>query len=132
MEGTEIALAFGAVMALIKIIEKLVDSKMGKNQRPVQVDFHQTEIANQVGQMTECLAATGQTLERINDKLDNMDMRQAAVTAMISAVEGRVKDVQNIGHKTHNMMEDERKKTEKAELLREIAASQTGNQPATT
>ena len=82
--------------------------------------------------MTDCLAATGQTLERINDKLDNMDMRQAAVTAMISAVEGRVKDVQNIGHKTHNMMEDERKKTEKAELLREIAASQTGNQPATT
>jgi archaellum component FlaC len=45
---------------------------MGNGARPVQVDLHQTEIANQMGQMTECLAATGQTLERINDKIDSV------------------------------------------------------------
>ena len=82
MEGTEIALAFGAVMALIKIIEKLVDSKMGKNQRPVQVDLHQTEIANQMGQMTECLAATGQTLERINDKIDEVHTKSIKIETL--------------------------------------------------
>jgi len=63
---------FATLMALIKVIEKLVDKRMGNGARPVQVDLHQTEIANQMGQMTECLAATGQTLERINDKIDSV------------------------------------------------------------
>jgi hypothetical protein len=123
---------FGTMMALIKVIEKLVDKKMGNGQRPVQVDLHQTEIANQVGQMTECIAATGQTLERINDKLDNMDLRQASLATLLTTVDGRIKDIQNISHQTHGMVEDEKKKSEKAELLREIAASQSGAQPTTT
>lgn len=135
MEGgamVEAGAMFAALLAALRVIEKLVDKKMGNGQRPVQVDLHQTEIANQVGQMTECLAATGQTLERINDKLDNMDLRQASISTMMGTVEGRVKDIQDIGHKTHTMVNEERKKAEKAELLREIAASQTGNQPTTT
>ena len=123
---------FAALLAALRVIEKLVDKKMGNGQRPVQVDLHQTEIANQVGQMTECLAATGQTLERINDKLDSMDLRQASISTMMGAVDGRVKDIQDIGHKIHNIVDDEKKKAERAELLREIAASQTGNQPITT
>ena len=123
---------FAALLAALRVIEKLVDKKMGNGQRPVQVDLHQTEIANQVGQMTECLAATGQTLERINDKLDSMDLRQASVSTMLGAVDGRVKDIQDTGHKTFNIAEAGRKKAEKAELLREIAASQTGSQPTTT
>jgi len=128
----EAGAVFAALIAALRVIEKLVDKKMGNGQRPVQVDLHQTEIANQVGQMTECLAATGQTLERINDKLDSMDLRQASMSATVGAVEGRVKDIQDISHKTYNIAEDERKKAEKAELLREIAASQSGAQPATT
>jgi len=74
MEGgmVEAGAMFATLMALIKVIEKLVDKRMGNGARPVQVDLHQTEIANQMGQMTECLAATGQTLERINDKIDSV------------------------------------------------------------
>ena len=128
----EAGAAFASILAALRVIEKLVDKKMGNGQRPVQVDLHQTEIANQVGQMTECLAATGQTLERINDKLDSMDLRQASMSTMLSAVDGRIKDIQDTGHKTFNIAEAERKKAEKAELLREIAASQTGSQPTTT
>ena len=135
MEGgamIEAGAAFASILAALRVIEKLVDKKMGNGQRPVQVDLHQTEIANQVGQMTECLAATGQTLERINDKLDSMDLRQASVSTMLAAVDGRVKDIQDTGHKTFNIAEAGRQKAEKVELLREIAASQTGNQPTTT
>lgn len=128
----EAGAVFAALIAALRVIEKLVDKKMGNGQRPVRVDLHQTEIANQVGQMTECLAATGQTLERINDKIDNMDLRQASMASLVGSVEGRVKDIQDIGHKTHNIVDDEKKKAERAELLREIAASQTGNQPVTT
>tara|TARA_R110000824_G_scaffold62853_1_gene166076 strand:+ start:324 stop:728 length:405 start_codon:yes stop_codon:yes gene_type:complete len=65
---------FACLMGLIKIIEKLVDQKMnkGSNRGSVQIDLNQTEMANQMGQMTECLAATGQTLERINDRIDEV------------------------------------------------------------
>jgi len=134
MEGgmVEAGAMFATLMALIKVIEKLVDKRMGNSARPVQVDLHQTEIANQVGQMTECLAATGQTLERINDKIDNMDLRQAAMASLVGTVESRVKDVQDTGHKTFNIVETGRQKAEKAELLREIAASQTGGQAPVT
>ena len=70
---------FGTMMALIKVIEKLVDKKMGNGPKPVQVDLHQSEIANQMGQMTECLQATGQTLERINDKIDDVHTKVTKV-----------------------------------------------------
>lgn len=64
---------FACLMGLIKIIEKLVDQKMNKNGKgSVQIDLNQTEMASQMGQMTECLAATGQTLERINDRIDDV------------------------------------------------------------
>jgi len=56
---------FATLMALIKVIEKLVDKRMGNGARPVQVDLHQTEIANQMGQMTECLAATSTSFEHL-------------------------------------------------------------------
>ncbi len=63
---------FATLMALIKVIEKLVDKKMNNGKGSVQIDLKQTEIANQMGSMTECLAATGQTLERINDRMDTV------------------------------------------------------------
>jgi hypothetical protein len=135
MEGgamVEAGAAFASILAALRVIEKLVDKKMGNGQRPVQVDLHQTEIANQVGQMTECLAATGQTLERINDKLDSMDLRQASVSTMLGAVDGRVKDIQDIGHKTHAICKEENDEYKERKLLEKLKAAQTGSQPAAT
>ena len=73
---------FAALLAALRVIEKLVDKKMGNGTRPVQVDLHQTEIASQMGQMTECLAATGQTLERINDKIDSVHEKSTRIESL--------------------------------------------------
>ena len=63
----------GAMFACLMGLIKLVDQKFNKNGKgSVQIDLKQTEIANQMGSMTECLAATGQTLERINDRMDTV------------------------------------------------------------
>lgn len=78
----EAGAVFAALLAALRVIEKLVDKKMGNSSRPVQVDLHQTEIANQMGQMTECLAATGQTLERINDKIDSVHTKVTKVETL--------------------------------------------------
>ena len=81
MEGgiIEAGAVFAALLAALRVIEKLVDKKMGNGHKSVQVDLHQTEIANQMGQMTECLQATGQTLERINDKIDDVHTKVTKV-----------------------------------------------------
>tara|TARA_R110000824_G_scaffold393652_1_gene592916 strand:+ start:87 stop:488 length:402 start_codon:yes stop_codon:yes gene_type:complete len=69
----EAGAVFAALIAALRVIEKLVDQKMGKNHRgPVHIDIDQTEMANQMGQMVECLSATGQTLERINSRIDDI------------------------------------------------------------
>ena len=78
----EAGAVFAALLAALRVIEKLVDKKMGNGARPVQVDLHQTEIASQMGQMTECLAATGQTLERINDKIDDVHTKVTKVETL--------------------------------------------------
>ena len=76
----EAGAVFAALIASLRVIEKLVDQKLGKNSRePVQIDLDQTELANQMGQMVECLAATGQTLERINDKIDDVHEKSVRV-----------------------------------------------------
>ena len=76
----EAGAVFAALIAALRVIEKLVDQKLGKNSRePVQIDLDQTELANQMGQMVECLAATGQTLERINDKIDDVHEKSVRV-----------------------------------------------------
>ncbi len=84
MEGgmIEAGAVFAALLAALRVIEKLVDKKMGNGQRPVQVDFHQTEMASKMGEMTECLAATGQTLERINDKIDDVHTKVTKVETL--------------------------------------------------
>ena len=85
MEGgamVEAGAMFAALLAALRVIEKLVDKKMGNGTRPVQVDLHQTEIASQMGQMTECLAATGQTLERINDKIDSVHEKSTRIESL--------------------------------------------------
>lgn len=85
MEGgamIEAGAVFAALLAALRVIEKLVDKKMGNGARPVQVDFHQSEIANQMGQMVECLSATTQTLERINDKIDDVHTKSTKVETL--------------------------------------------------
>ena len=85
MEGggmIEAGAVFAALLAALRVIEKLVDKKMGNGARPVQVDLHQTEIASKMGEMTEHLAATGQTLERINDKIDSVHTKVTKVETL--------------------------------------------------
>jgi len=84
MEGgmIEAGAVFAALLAALRVIEKLVDKKMGNGARPVQVDLHQTEIASKMGEMTEHLAATGQTLERINDKIDDVHTKVTKVETL--------------------------------------------------
>ena len=98
---------FATLMALIKIIEKLVDKKMGNGTRPVQVDLHQTEIASQMGQMTECLAATGQTLERINDKIDSV---RTTVTKVETLSDNMNRVTTETGANVFKLLEDVRLK----------------------
>jgi hypothetical protein len=62
---------FAALMGCLKVIEKLVDQKMGKNAPAVQVDLKQEGL----GEIIETQNAIAQTLERSNDKLDEIDRR---------------------------------------------------------
>ena len=70
---------FGTMMALIKVVEKLVDQKMDKGRPPVQVDLHQDGL----GEITETQALIAQTLERANDKLDEIDRRTRETGATV-------------------------------------------------
>lgn len=100
---------FGTMMALIKVIEKLVDKKMnGNGPKPVQIDLNQTEMANSMGQMVECMASTTQTLERINDKIDDVHEKSTRIETLTDTIDGRIKDIQDVSHKTKNMLEKER------------------------
>tara|TARA_R100000700_G_scaffold33082_1_gene40712 strand:+ start:26 stop:424 length:399 start_codon:yes stop_codon:yes gene_type:complete len=100
---------FGTMMALIKVIEKLVDKKMnGSGPKPVQIDLNQTEMANSMGQMVECMASTTQTLERINDKIDDVHEKSTRIETLTDTIDGRIKDIQDVSHKTKNMLEKER------------------------
>ena len=100
---------FGTMMALIKVIEKLVDKKMGNGgPKPVQIDLNQGELNNNMGQMVECMASTTQTLERINDKIDSVHEKSTKIETLTGTIDGRIKDIQDVSHKTKNMMEQER------------------------
>ena len=100
---------FGTMMALIKVIEKLVDKKMnGNGPKPVQIDLNQGVLNNNMGQMVECMASTTQTLERINDKIDGVHEKTTRIETLTDTIDGRIKDIQGVSHKTHNMLENER------------------------
>tara|TARA_R100000808_G_scaffold52_1_gene355 strand:+ start:577 stop:978 length:402 start_codon:yes stop_codon:yes gene_type:complete len=106
----EAGAVFAALLAALRVIEKLVDKKMGNGNgsKPVQIDLNQTEMANSMGQMVECMAATGQTLERINDKIDGVHEKSTKIETLTDTIDGRIKDIQDVSHKTKNMMEQER------------------------
>jgi len=89
MDGgmVEAGAVFAALIAALRVIEKLVDQKLGKNGREsVQIDLDQTELANQMGQMVEILSATTQTLERINDKIDDVHEKSVRVEVQTSNI----------------------------------------------
>jgi len=111
MEGgmVEAGAMFATLMALIKVIEKLVDKRMGNGgSKPVQIDLNQGELNNNMGQMVECMASTTQTLERINDKIDSVHEKSTKIETLTGTIDGRIKDIQDVSHKTKNMMEQER------------------------
>ncbi len=74
---------FGTMMALIKVIEKLVDKKLNNGgPKPVQIDLNQGELNSNMGQMVECMASTTQTLERINDKIDGVHEKATRIETL--------------------------------------------------
>jgi len=74
---------FGTMMALIKVIEKLVDKKLNNGgPKPVQIDLNQGELNSNMGQMVECMASTTQTLERINDKIDGVHEKSTRIETL--------------------------------------------------
>ena len=111
MEGgmVEAGAMFATLMALIKVIEKLVDKKMNNGgPKPVQIDLNQGELNSNMGQMVECMASTTQTLERINDKIDDVHEKSTKIETLTGTIDGRIKDIQDVSHKTKNMLEKER------------------------
>ena len=78
MDGgmVEAGAMFACLMALIKVVEKLVDQRFGKkNGGPVQIDINQTEVAGTLREVGETQKTIAQTLERANDKLNTIDAR---------------------------------------------------------
>ena len=105
----EAGAVFAALLAALRVIEKLVDKKMGNGgSKPVQIDLNQGELNNNMGQMVECMASTTQTLERINDKIDSVHEKSTKIETLTGTIDGRIKDIQDVSHKTKNMMEQER------------------------
>lgn len=118
---------FALAMGLVKVIEKLVDHRI-KPAAPV--DKTSSAVAMQLAAIAETTAATGQTLERINDKLDEMDMRHAAMATLSGSIDSRTKDIQDTAHKVHVMCAETREEAREAKLLEKLKASQSGTNPA--
>ena len=76
----------GCIMALIKVIEKMVDQKFGKKNGPVQIDINQTEVATTLKGVAETQKAIATTLERAGDRLDSIDTRTRETGATIYEV----------------------------------------------
>ena len=79
---------FAALMGCLKVIEKLVDQKMAKPVQPVKVDLKQEGL----GEIIETQSAIAQTLERTNDKLDDIDRR----TRETGAVTFEIRELQRV------------------------------------
>lgn len=88
MDGgmVEAGAMFACLMALIKVIEKLVDQKFGKKAGPVQIDINQTEVATTLKGVAETQKSIAATLERAGDRLDSIDTRTRETGATIYEV----------------------------------------------
>ena len=77
---------FACLMALIKVVEKLVDQRFGKKNGPVQIDITQTEVATTLKGVAETQKTIATTLERAGDRLDSIDTRTRETGATIYEV----------------------------------------------
>ena len=88
MDGgmVEAGAMFACLMALIKVVEKLVDQRFGKKNGPVQIDINQTEVATTLKGVAETQKSIAATLERAGDRLDSIDTRTRETGATIYEV----------------------------------------------
>ena len=124
----EAGAVFAALIAALRVIEKLVDKRLNNGTPRASTS---PEVAMQLAAISESSAATTQTLERINDKLDEMDMRHAAMATISGVIDGRVKDIQNVAHEVHVICKEEHDDYKERKLLEKLKAAQTGSQPVT-
>ena len=82
----EAGAVFAALIAALRIIEKLVDQKFGKRNGPVQIDINQTEVATTLKGVAETQQSIAQTLEKAGDRLDSIDTRTRETGATIYEV----------------------------------------------
>ena len=88
MDGgmVEAGAMFACLMALIKVVEKLVDQRFGKKNGPVQIDINQTEVATTLKGVAETQQSIASTLEKAGDRLDSIDTRTRETGATIYEV----------------------------------------------
>ena len=82
----EAGAVFAALIAALRIIEKLVDQRFGKKNGPVQIDINQTEVASTLKGVAETQKTIATTLERAGDRLDSIDTRTRETGATIYEV----------------------------------------------
>jgi len=88
----EAGAVFAALIAALRIIEKLVDQKFGKkNGGPVQIDINQTEVAGTLREVGETQKDIAATLERANDKLNTIDTRTKETGSTVFEVRELIK-----------------------------------------
>ena len=109
MEGgamIEAGAMFAALLAALRVIEKLVDKKMGNGGiKPVQIDLNQSDLSLNMGAMSETLSATGQTLERINEKIDDVRSRAVRIETLTDNINRVVIDAGSNVHKIKKEIE---------------------------
>ena len=82
----EAGAVFAALIAALRVIEKLVDQKFGRKNGPVQIDINQTEVATAIKSVADTQQAIAQTLEKAGDRLDAIDTRTRETGATIYEV----------------------------------------------
>ena len=82
----EAGAVFAALIAALRVIEKLVDQKFGKRNGPVQIDINQTEVATTLKGVAETQQSIASTLEKAGDRLDSIDTRTRETGATIYEV----------------------------------------------
>jgi len=82
----EAGAVFAALIACLRVIEKLVDQRFGKKSGPIQIDINQTEIAGIIKDLGETQKTIAQTLERAGTRLEAIDTRTRETGATIYEV----------------------------------------------
>lgn len=76
---------FAALLGALRVIEKLVDKRMGSVASPNGAGS--AEVASQLAHVGETLSATSQTLERINDRIDEVHEKSTKIEMIVIDVD---------------------------------------------